>query len=68
MGISQGEEMTKRSWRGERAKGNKYSGGDSSKRPEPGTRKRFWRSGYTKKDGTKVEGHYVDNHDYKGKK
>jgi hypothetical protein len=61
--------MAKKSWRGERAKGNKYSGGDKESKPKPGTRKRFWRSGYKKADGTRVEGHYVSNiHNYKGKK
>jgi hypothetical protein len=43
-----------------RLKSNKYSKtSDSSKRPEPGTTERYWRAGYTRKDGTKVKGHYV---------
>lgn len=41
-----------------RARSNKYSGGDVSRRPEPGTRERVWVGGYTKKDGTKVNGYY----------
>lgn len=66
------------SWKNERAsvnrpgksrpRSNKYRPkADSSKRPAAGTRKKFWRGGYTKKDGTKVRGHYVDNSNYKGK-
>lgn len=57
-----------RSWKLERAsvstqgktrpRSNKYSGGDSSKRPEPGTRGRVWVGGYTKADGTQVKGYY----------
>jgi hypothetical protein len=57
-----------RSWRAERESGNKYSGSDSGKKPAPGTRKTYWRSGYTRKDGTKVKGGYVKNPNYKGKK
>jgi hypothetical protein len=38
---------------------NKYSGSDSTKRPKPGTRDQYWRAGYTRKDGTRVKGHYV---------
>ncbi|MDA1329992.1 MAG: hypothetical protein O3B43_02865 [Chloroflexi bacterium] len=59
--------MTGKSWKGERAKGNKYSKSDSGKKPAPGTRKKFWRSGYTRKDGVKVEGTWVKNYQYKGK-
>lgn len=58
------------SWKKERAsvskknttksKSNKYrSSSDSSKRPASGTRESYWRAGYTRKDGTKVKGHYV---------
>lgn len=61
---------TKRAWKNERAsstsknksrsKSNKYSRtSDSSKRPKAGTASRYWRAGYTRKDGTKVKGHYV---------
>jgi hypothetical protein len=60
-----------RSWKNERAsvsnknasksKSNKYRpSSDSSKRPEAGTGERYWRAGYTRKDGTKVQGHYVN--------
>jgi len=28
-------------WKGERAKGRKYSGSDSGKKPAPGTRKKY---------------------------
>ena len=59
-----------RSWKNERAsvsrkgesrpKSNKYRpGSDSSKDPEAGSRERYWRAGYTRRDGTKVKGHYV---------
>ena len=66
---------TKRSgggaWKNERAsvnsktksrpKSNKYSKtSDTSKRPEAGTSEQYWRAGYTRKDGTKVKGHYVN--------
>lgn len=60
-----------RSWKNERAsvnrngstksKSNKYRpASDSSKRPEAGSGERYWRAGYTRKDGTKVKGHYVN--------
>lgn len=43
-----------------RSKSNKYSRtSDSSRRPEPGSSQQYWRAGYTRKDGTKVKGHYV---------
>jgi hypothetical protein len=59
-----------RAWKNERAsvntknpsrpRSNKYSRtSDSSKRPQPGTSQRYWRAGYTRKDGTRVKGHYV---------
>ena len=59
-----------RAWKNERAsvnsknksrpKSNKYSRtSDTSKRPEGGTSEQYWRAGYTRKDGTKVKGHYV---------
>jgi len=41
-----------------RPRSNKYSGGDSGKRPGPGERERVWVGGYTKKDGTRVAGYY----------
>ena len=41
-----------------RPRSNKYSGGDPSKKPEPGSRERVWVGGYTRADGTKVAGHY----------
>lgn len=57
------------SWKKERAsvndkgksrpRSNKYSGSDSTKRPTSGARDQFWRAGYTRKDGTRVKGHYV---------
>lgn len=60
------------SWRKERAstktpgssrpKSNKYrpAPADTSQRPAPGTGVRYWRAGYTRRDGTRVKGHYVN--------
>lgn len=43
-----------------KAKSNKYRpASDSSKRPA-GSAGRYWRAGYTRSDGTKVKGHYVN--------
>jgi hypothetical protein len=43
-----------------RARSNKYRpASDQSRRPAPGTRKLYWRGGYTRKDGVYVRGHYV---------
>ena len=43
-----------------RSKSNKYRpGSDQSKRPDESTH--YWRAGYTRKDGTRVKGHYVRN-------
>jgi hypothetical protein len=42
-----------------RPKSNKYSASDKSKRPEASSSEQYWRAGYTRKDGTKVKGHYV---------
>jgi hypothetical protein len=57
-----------RSWKLERAsvttkgkarpRSNKYSGGDSKPAPAAGSRSRIWVGGYTKADGTKVNGYY----------
>jgi len=41
-----------------RSRSNKYSGGDTTKRPAPGSRDRVWVGGYTRADGSKVKGHY----------
>ena len=60
------------SWKKERAsstnqktsksRSNKYrpEPSDSDKRPAAGTASRYWRGGYTRRDGTKVKGHYVN--------
>ena len=55
------------SWKKERAsvdkknksrpKSNKYSSSDRSKREDHA--EQYWRAGYTRKDGTRVQGHYV---------
>ena len=52
--------------RGQRPRSNKYSSGDSTQKPAPGSRQQFWVGGYTKRDGTYVRGHYSDNPNYKG--
>ena len=60
-----------RGWKNERAsvtsknkprpKSNKYSRtSDTSKRPQAGSASQYWRAGYTRKDGTRVKGHYVN--------
>jgi hypothetical protein len=59
-------------WKKERAsvstkksqpRSNKYrSSSDSSKKPAARTASRYWRAGYTRKDGTHVKGHYVTKH------
>ncbi|HEX8087783.1 MAG TPA: hypothetical protein VF762_02950 [Blastocatellia bacterium] len=41
-----------------RAQSNKYSHNDTDKKPAPGTRQKVWVGGYTKSDGTQVEGYY----------
>ena len=56
-----------RAWKNERAsvnhknksrsKSNKYSSSDQSKRQE--NSEQYWRAGYTRRDGTRVKGHYV---------
>jgi len=43
-----------------RPRSNKYSGGDTGKKPAVGSRSRVWVGGYTKTDGTKVAGDYRD--------
>ena len=59
------------SWKKERAsvsnrsnsgsRSNKYRpNSDSGERPASGSASRYWRAGYTRKDGTKVKGHYVN--------
>lgn len=47
---------------GSKSRSNKYrpEPADTSKRPEAGTGTRYWRGGYTRRDGTKVKGHYVN--------
>ena len=56
-----------RAWKNERAsvnkknssrpKSNKYSASDRSKKKD--NAEQYWVAGYTRKDGTKVKGHYV---------
>jgi len=50
-----------RAWKQERTTGRKYAGGDDDTQPPPGERERFWVSGYTRADGTKVAGYYKKN-------
>jgi hypothetical protein len=40
-----------------RPKSNKYSASDRSKKKD--NAEQYWVAGYTRKDGTKVKGHYV---------
>jgi hypothetical protein len=57
-----------RAWKMERAsvkvagkarpRSNKYSGGDSSRKPAAGSREQVWVGGYTRADGTKIKGYY----------
>jgi hypothetical protein len=54
------------SWKKERTTGRKYSGGDSSEKPAPGERAKFWVSGYTRPDGKKVEGYWRSNPAHQG--
>jgi hypothetical protein len=59
---------TRQSWKGERAsvshanksrpRSNRYSGGDTHKKPASGSRMQVWVGGYTRADGSKVKGHY----------
>ncbi len=43
-----------------KARSNKYRpSSDSGQRPGVGTRERYWRASYIRKDGTHVKGHYV---------
>jgi len=62
------------SWKKERAsvnskntnpKSNKYRPSEGSARPKAGSTSQYWRAGYTRKDGTKVKGHYVKNPHHK---
>jgi hypothetical protein len=41
-----------------RPRSNKYSASDSKEEPAAGTRERVWVGGYTRADGTKVNGYY----------
>jgi hypothetical protein len=44
-----------------RSRSNKYRpGSDKGKRPAAGSSSQYWRAGYTRKDGTKVKGHFVN--------
>jgi hypothetical protein len=64
----------KRKWKLERAsvhkkrhrrpRSNKYSGGDSDKKPPKHSRKGLWVGGYIRDDGTKVKGYYRTNAQY----
>ena len=48
-----------------RARSNKFSGGDASKKPRVHSRKGSWVGGYTKRDGTKVKGYYRTSAQYR---
>jgi hypothetical protein len=52
-------ERASRTKKGEsRSRSNKYSNSDSSKRPAAHTGQKVWVGGYTRSDGTHVEGYY----------
>jgi hypothetical protein len=42
----------------ERPRSNKYSDSDTGEKPTSGDRERAWVGGYTRADGTQVNGHY----------
>ncbi|HXF38946.1 MAG TPA: hypothetical protein VN687_04475 [Blastocatellia bacterium] len=44
--------------KGARPRSNKYSVSDADRKPAPGSRERIWVGGYTRADGSKVEGYY----------
>lgn len=48
-----------------RARSNKYSGGDTDRRPKPHSAKQMWVGGYRKRDGTRVKGYYRSNAQYR---
>jgi hypothetical protein len=68
--MAKTSKSSSRAWKNERAsvskknqsrrKSNKYSKSDTRKRSASGTSERYWRAGYTRKDGTRVKGHYVN--------
>lgn len=68
--MAKNSKASGRTWKNERAsvskqnksrpKSNKYSKSDTSERPASGSAERYWRAGYTRKDGTRVKGHYVN--------
>ena len=41
-----------------RPRSNKYRKSDGASAPEAGSRVRIWVGGYTREDGTRVEGYY----------
>ncbi len=56
--------VTPGSWKKERAKGRKYSGGDEHKAPPARSRKQFWVAAHTRRGGIKVRGHMRKNAAY----
>jgi len=60
-GVWKKERASVNSNKSSKSKSNKYRpASDNSKRPASGTGERYWRAGYTRSDGTKVKGHYVN--------
>ncbi len=55
----------KGSWKKDRTTGRKYAGADSDTQPAPGERDKFWVSGYTRANGSKIEGYWRTNPDAK---
>lgn len=44
--------------KGTRSRSNKYSASDADRKPDPGSRERIWVGGYTRANGSQVEGYY----------
>jgi len=44
--------------KGPRPRSNKYSASDADRKPDPGSRERIWVGGYTRANGSQVEGYY----------
>jgi len=44
--------------KGSRPRSNKYSASDADRKPAPGSREKIWVGGYTRSDGSEVQGYY----------
>ncbi len=54
--------MHKGTWKKERARRRKFSGGDEHRTPKPRTRKGYWVGNYRRRNGTLVRGHFRKIH------